>query len=81
MLDKERKYFQQQRVEWLSKFPGKYVLVKDDELINVFNTPDEALIEGARRFGLEPFLVRQVEQDEKDVYVPALTLGILVGKR
>jgi hypothetical protein len=56
-------------------------IVKDDELINVFNTPDEALIEGARRFGLEPFLVRQVEQDEKDVYVPALTLGILVGKR
>jgi hypothetical protein len=81
MLEKERTYFQQQRTEWLTKFPGRFVLVKNDALIGVFNTPDEALMEGARRFGLESFMVRQVEQDEQDVYIPALTLGILTGKR
>lgn len=80
MLEKERTFFQQHREEWLSKFPGKFVLVKGEELIGAFNTPDDALIEGARRFGLDSFLVRRVEQAEEDVYIPALTLGILTGK-
>jgi len=77
MLDKERKYFETQRADWLKKHPGKFVLVKDEELIGVFNTQQEALIEGARRFGTDSFLVRQVEESEQVVYIPALTLGIL----
>lgn len=77
MLDKERKYFEARRAEWLKIHPGKYVLVKDEELIGVFNIQQEALIEGARRFGTDSFLVRQVEESEQLVYIPALTLGIL----
>jgi hypothetical protein len=77
MLDKEREYFKTHRADWLKKHPGKFVLVKDEELIGVFNTQQEALIEGARRFGTDPFLVRQVEESEQVVYIPALTLGIL----
>jgi hypothetical protein len=77
MLDKEREYFETHRAEWLKKYPGKFVLVKDEELIGAFNTQQEALIEGARRFGTASFLVRQVEQSEQVVYIPALTLGIL----
>lgn len=77
MLDKERKYFEAHRDEWLRTHPGKFVLVKDEELVGVFNTQQEALIEGARRFGTESFLVRQVEESEQLIYIPALTLGLL----
>jgi hypothetical protein len=77
MLDKERKYFETHRAEWLKKHPDKFVLVKGEELIGVFSTQQEALVEGARRFGTEAFLVRQVEESEQLVYIPALTLGIL----
>ena len=77
MLEKERKYFKIHRAEWLKQYPDKFVLVKDEELIGVFNTQQEALVEGARRFGTESFLVRQVEESEQLVYIPALTLGIL----
>ena len=77
MLDKERKYFEVHRDTWLKQHPGKFVLVKNEELIGVFNTQEEALVEGARRFGGESFLVRQVEESEQLVYIPALTLGIL----
>jgi hypothetical protein len=56
---------------------GKVVLVKDEELIGAFNTIEEALAEGARRFGLTPFLVREVTaSEEKKVKIPALTLGL-----
>ena len=77
MLEKERKFFESHRADWLSQNPGKFVLVKDDELIGIFSSQKEALIEGARRFGTESFLVRQVEETEQVVYIPALTLGIL----
>ena len=77
MLEKERKYFEQNRKEWLSKFPAKFVLVKGEQLVGTFDKPEDALAEGARRFGGESFLVRRVEESEQLVYIPALTLGIL----
>ena len=77
MLEKERKFFESHRADWLKQNPGKFVLVKNDELIGFFGSQKEALIEGARRFGSDSFLVRQVEESEQVVYIPALTLGIL----
>ena len=78
MLEQERKYFSEHRDELLAQCPGKFVLIKADELIGTFNTIEEALAEGARRFALKPFLVRQVTAaDEKEINIPALTLGLL----
>ncbi len=77
MLEKERQFFEQNRSEWLKSAAGKFVLIKNDELVGLFDNPTAALSEGARRFGIESFLVRQVEESEQLVYVPALTLGLL----
>jgi len=78
MLEKERQYFSDHHAELISRYLGKFVVVKDDQLIGAFNTIEEALAEGARRFGLEPCLVRQVTAaEEKEINIPALTLGIL----
>jgi len=43
----------------------------------VFDTEEQAISEGARQFGLQPFLVRRVHSKEQEVSIPALTLGIL----
>ncbi len=78
MLDTERQYFAEHRAELVSRHMGQFVVIRDDELIGAFNTIEEALAEGARRFGLTPFLVRQVTvTEEEEVNIPALTLGIL----
>ncbi len=77
MLEKERKYFESNRSEWLKAYFGKFVLIKDENLIGTFDNQKDALIEGARRFGKESFLVRKVEDSEELLYIPALTLGIL----
>ncbi len=77
MLEQERKYFETHRAVWLNQYAGKFVLVKGEQLVGVFNTQQEALAEGARRFGTESFLVRQVDESEHLIYIPALTLGIL----
>ena len=78
MLEKERQYFSEHLAELTSRHLGQFVVIKDAELIGTFNTIEEALAEGARRFGLKPFLVRQVTvAEEKGINIPALTLGIL----
>lgn len=79
MLEEERQFYAENLASWLGQYPGKFVLVKGRELAGAFDTSAEALAEGARRFGLEPFLVRRVQERQEDISIPALTLGILRG--
>jgi hypothetical protein len=77
MLETERKYYDAHKAEWLRTHAGRFVVVKDEQLIGVYDTLDEALQAGAAEFGLVPFLVRRVGEGEQTVTVPALTLGLL----
>lgn len=56
---------------------GRTVLIHGDDLIGIFDTDAEAVREGTRRFGLGPFLVRQVRVEEPVISNPALSQGIL----
>lgn len=77
MLEQELKIFENNLPEWLKSHSGKFALIKGDELIGFFNTTDEALEVGARRFGLQPFLVRRITAQQEEIRIPALTLGVL----
>ena len=78
MLEKERKFYDEKLDELVSQHVGQFVLIKEEELIGVYNKIEEALAEGARRFGMQPFLVRQISKtSETEVNIPALTIGIL----
>ncbi len=77
MLEEERRYYDEHLDEWLNRFAGRVVLVKGQELVGTFDNEDDALAEGARRFGRESFLVRRVLPEQEKVSVPALALGLL----
>ena len=77
MLDRERAYFSQNDSAWAAAHPGRFVVVKDETLVGTFASLDEALAAGASRFGLQPFLVRQLGVKPEPVSIPALTLGLL----
>ena len=77
MLETERQFYEENLEAWLRQYAGRFVLVKDRELVGVFDTVNDALAEGARRFGLQSFLVRRVEPAQQEARVPALTLGVL----
>jgi len=51
---------------------GKFVLIKGDELVNVFGTYEDAIKEGYSRFSLDPFLVRQIESVEQVHFISRL---------
>ena len=56
---------------------GEVCTREGKELIGTFNRAEDAVAEGARRFGSESFLVRHVDHAEEELYIPALALGIL----
>lgn len=44
---------------------GRFVLIRGDEVVGFFDTYPDALKAGYERFGLEPFLVKQISIVEK----------------
>lgn len=80
MLEKEREYFAKHQEEYQRLYPGRFVLIKGEELAGAFNTIDEAVQFGARTYGLASFLVRKSDQvNTEEITVPALALGILLA--
>ena len=80
MLDAERTYYRNQRKKLLQKHGPVFVLIKGRKLIGTFQTADDALSEGARLYGSDSFLVRNLEEPDREFYIPALSLGLLRSK-
>jgi hypothetical protein len=44
---------------------GKFVLIKGDDVVGVWETYADALKEGYQKFQLEPFMVKRIEAVER----------------
>ena len=57
---------------------GKFVLIHDEEVVDVYDSYEDAIKEGCAKFGLTPFLVKQIEATEQvhfiSRFVPCPTL-------
>lgn len=78
-LVEECEFYAQHLSDWLREHAGKFVLVKNRNLIGFYDTADTAIEEGVRQFGLTSFLVRQVAATQPVVRLPALMFGVLSG--
>ena len=78
MLDKEIEFYKCQREGLLVEHQGEFVLIKETQILGVFESESAAYVEGLKQLGNEPFLIKQVtEQDGDTVTVPALVLGLI----
>lgn len=44
---------------------GKYVVIQKDKVLGIFDTYNDALTDGYKQCGLEPFLVKQIQIQEQ----------------
>jgi hypothetical protein len=77
MLEQELKFFESRQQELIKSFPAKFVLIKGENLEGVFESFEDAVLTGRKRFGNEPFLVRRTDETTQTVNIPALSMGIL----
>ena len=77
VLDEELAYFNKQRNEWLHYYKGQIALVKGEELLGTFTTISEAFDAGVQRFGTQPFLIKEIQEEDQVIQYPALSVGML----
>lgn len=77
-LIREKKFLKENQKELSDRFPGKYLLIKGEEVMGGFETYEQGVSEGAKLFGTGPFLVRSVLQpdDVESPSIPALSVGV-----
>lgn len=77
VLEKELKFFESKKAEWLRNYKDKFALIKEEELIEVFDTFGDAYKEGVKRYGNQSFLIKRIEEEERVETLPSLMLGII----
>ncbi len=76
-LKKELEFYESKRAEWLKYYKNKFVLIKEEDAIDFFTTVEEAYKEGVKRYGNQPFLIKQILEEEPVEHVPAFMLGVV----
>ena len=60
MLEDELATYERHRAELLGSAQGKFVLIHDGEIGGVYDSKMDAINQGYEKFGVVPFLVKQI---------------------
>jgi len=64
-LEKELSTYRRELEKIQPDQEGKFILIKGDNVVALYDTYSDALRTGYEKFGLEPFLVKQLNTIEK----------------
>lgn len=76
VLKEELAFYEELKPTLLKNHPEQWVLIKGREMVGVFPTREGAYVEGVRRFGRAPSLIKQILETEPVEHVPLLALTI-----
>jgi hypothetical protein len=76
LLDAELKTYEDHKEHLLGTAEGKFVLIRNQEVVGFYDAKMDAIAEGYRRFGNVPFLVKQVLRIETPQNFVSSILGI-----
>lgn len=65
MLEKEYRYYKKHKEELTDKYLGKHIVIKDDKVVGVYNSLEEAMLNSLQKYQLGTFFVKQIEKEEQ----------------
>ncbi|RLG02856.1 MAG: hypothetical protein DRN61_05750 [Thaumarchaeota archaeon] len=77
ILSRELMAYERMKEELLKNYEGKVVVIRNGELIGVYESEAEALQAALDKFGLEPVLIKRVLRKERPEEMPAYTFGLV----
>ena len=77
ILSRELMAYERMKEELLKNYEGKVVVIKNGELIGVYESEAETLQAALDKFGLEPVLIKRVLRKERPEEMPAYTFGLV----
>ena len=66
MLDKELQYYIDNQAELVKKYNGKFLVIKDQSVIGIYNTEIEAYTETVKEQELGTFLIQECEPGDEN---------------
>lgn len=79
ILEQEVAFYRAHKKELLRLHKGKFVLIKGERLVDVFETARSAYAGGLKEFGNVPFLIQEVREREIIETIPGLSYGARHG--
>ena len=64
MLEKEFKYYLDNQKNLVKKYNGKFLVIKDEEVIGVYDTELDAYKESIKKFAVGTFLIQFCSPDK-----------------
>ena len=75
-LEKEYQFYLSQSDEWKKQNHGKWVIIKDQKIVDIYTTYEDTFKKGIEKFGNIQFLIHQVGSEERVNYNTFSLLGI-----
>ena len=73
VLRTERNYIKANREALAARYPGKYLVIKGEEVLGAYDSHGEGVDAGINMLDGGPFLVRSVDEpDDPKVFVPTV---------
>lgn len=76
ILKKELQTYEAKKSELIGKSKGKFVLIKGEQVVDVFDTEFDAIRQGYERFGNVPFLVKEIVEFDIPLDFTSNVLGV-----
>ncbi len=67
MLEKEYEFYQTNKDEFVKKYIGKFIVIKNDAVIGVYTSPIEALRESVKTNEMGTFLIQEIKGNDEPV--------------
>lgn len=72
-LEKEQKFYEEQKADLLKHYEGQFVLIKNQKIHGFFTTEKEAFDKGLSIFGPQEMFITQVVKEEPKTFIPAFS--------
>ena len=69
--------YNENKKELLKNYPGKFIVIKGKEILTSYSTQEEAYRAGLLKFGENAFFIKEVTIEDKQIAIPAYTMGLI----
>lgn len=77
VLERELEFYRSQKQALLQTHKGQFALIKGEKLLGAYTTFEEAFNAGVAAVGTEPFLIKEVTEQDEIIQNPTLAIGMI----
>jgi len=66
ILKKEFEYYLKEQENFVKQYLGKFLVIKDEEIVGIYNTELQAYSESIKKFELGTFLIQECQPGEEN---------------